>query len=104
MTECQMQGPETERKTKRELSKWDSVVWGLRIRWLISPSETSWDIEKFSTGPQCPPGNKGGKSKRGPRYQEAWGEGDKVHSCGFFKGVLRQAMAEVLGETLGLQS
>lgn len=35
---------------------------------------------------------------------EGLGIGDQVNACGLLKGVLREATAEVLGETLGLQS
>ena len=41
--------------------------------------------------------------KRSPRYQEAWGKGNKVNARDLLKGILSGTTTGVLGKTLGLQ-
>lgn len=77
-----MQETESE-KNGRESSKWDTVVWGWQHEVLSRPQLVGTQTSLSSILQEIRD-----ERVRGFRYQEVWGEGDKVNAHDFLKGTL----------------
>lgn len=79
-----MQETESE-ENGRESSKWDTVVQGWKNEVLSRPQ-----LVGTQTSLAPIPQEIRDEKERGCRYQEAWGEGDKVNAHDFLTGTLSE--------------
>lgn len=84
-----MQETESE-KNGRESSKWDTVVWGWQHEVLSRPQLVGTQTSLSSILQEIRD-----ERERGSRYQEVWGEGDKVNAHDFLKGTLSETTTGV---------